>query len=85
MNSKIVFSKHARYQMKERNISEDEVIVVIINPDEIISQVQQKFQAVKSIKRNDKEYLIIVIFRQVNSSKKIITVFLTSKIKKYYP
>jgi hypothetical protein len=80
---KIVLSEHARNQMLERNISKREIISTIINPDKIIKQTQNKFQAVRLIKKNGKEYLIVVIYRLSNSAQKVITAFLTTKIKKY--
>lgn len=83
MDDKIIFSRHAILQLKERNLSKAEIISVLINPDKIIPQPPQKFRAVKSIKRGDKSYLLIVIYRQTNSIKKVITAFLTTKIKKY--
>lgn len=80
---KIVFSKHARSQMLERNISEDEIIFTLLSPDRTIVQSQSKFQAVKLTKKNGKKYLMVVIYCRMNSTKKIITAFLTAKIKKY--
>lgn len=80
---KIVFSKHAVLQMHERNILEKDVLSTILVPDKIIKESIQKFRAVKIAKRGVKDYLLVVIFRRENASKKIITVFLTSKIKKY--
>jgi len=80
---KIVFSEHARNQMLERNISKEEIISTIANPEKIIKQAQKKFRAVKLIKKNDEKYLIMVIYRQTNSAKKVITAFLTTKFKKY--
>lgn len=80
---KIVFSQHARNQMMERNISEDEIILTVSNPDKIIEQPQGKFRAIRLIKKNGKKYLIIVIYHQTNSIKMVITAFLTTKFKKY--
>jgi len=80
---KIVFSEHARNQMLERNISKEEIISTIANPEKIIKQAQKKFQTIKLIKKNDEKYLIMVIYRQTNSAKKVITAFLTTKFKKY--
>jgi len=80
---KIAFSKHARYQMLERNISEKEIILTLSNPDKIISQPRSKFQAVKLLKKAGKKYLMVVIYRKINSIKKVITAFLTTKIEKY--
>ena len=78
-----MFSEHARNQMLERNISKEEIISTITNPDKIIKQASKKFRAVKLIKKNDEKYLIMVIYRQTNSAKKVITAFLTTKFKKY--
>jgi len=80
---KIVFSKHARNQMIERNISEDEIISAILNPDKTVPQSQNKFRSIKSMKEGGKKYLIVVIHRQINSTRKVITAFLTTKINKY--
>lgn len=78
-----MFSEHARNQMLERNISKEEIISTIANPEKIIKQAQKKFQTIKLIKKNDEKYLIMVIYRQTNSAKKVITAFLTTKFKKY--
>ncbi len=82
-NSKIVFTEHAAYQIIERNISKKQIIYAISKPDKIISQSNQKFQAVKLTKKGNKKYLLIVIYSITNSTKKVITAFLTTKIKKY--
>ena len=80
---KIIFSKHARYQLKERNISEREIRKSIENPDKILKQSPQRFRLIKEIKRAGRSYILIVIFEQKNSFKEIITAFITSKVKKY--
>lgn len=80
---KIIFSEHVKNQMIERSISEDKIISALSNPGKTIPQSQGKFQAVKLTKKNGKKYLIVVIYRQINSTKKVITVFLTTKFKKY--
>jgi len=79
----IVFSKHALYQLKEREISKEEVVLAFLNPNKIISQTNQRFKALKIVKRKRKKFLLIVVFEKANSKKIIITAFLTSKIKKY--
>jgi hypothetical protein len=80
---RIAFSEHAKHQMLERNLLETEIISTILKPDKIIPQSYGKFQAVKLVKKNGKRYLMVVIYRKTNSSLKVITAFLTSKIKKY--
>jgi len=80
---KIIFSEHARYQMVERNISESEIIFAVQYPDKMISQLDEKFQVIKLIKKNNKKFALVVIYRETNSAKKVITAFLTTKVKKY--
>lgn len=80
---KIIFSKHACYQMVERNILETDIITTINCPDKIISESENKFRAVKLIRKNNKKFLLVIIYRKINSGKKVITAFLTTKIKKY--
>ena len=79
----VIFSKHALYQLKERKISKEEVILALLNTDKIISQTNQRFKALKIVKRKRKKFLLIVVFEKINSKKIIITAFLISKIKKY--
>lgn len=81
--SKIIFSKHAHYQLKERNISQKEIRKSFENPDQVIKQSVKRFRLIKEVKRGGKNYLLVVIFEQRNSSKDVITAFITSKIKKY--
>ena len=80
---KIIFSKHAENQIRERNLSKSQIISTILKSDKTLAQENQKFRAVKLIKKVKKEYLMVVIYRKTNSSIKVITAFLTTKIKKY--
>ncbi|TRZ77168.1 DUF4258 domain-containing protein [bacterium] len=83
MQIKIIFSEHAKNQLKERNIAEIRVIEAITFPDKIVKQVNQRMQAVKIYTIQSKKYLLIVVFEQTNTVKTIITAFITSKIRKY--
>jgi len=80
---RIIFTNHSRYQLRERSIDKKLVLKTINSPDKIILQHEIRKQAVKLIKRNKKKYLIVVIYEETSRSKKVITAFLTSKIKKY--
>ncbi len=80
---KIIFSKHALYQIAERSLSKNEIISTISKPDKIIPQNNHKFKAVRRLKKNNKQYLLVVIYRKINSISKVITAFLTSKVNKY--
>ncbi|MBU2578957.1 DUF4258 domain-containing protein [Patescibacteria group bacterium] len=80
----IVFTDHAYYQMKERKISEKSIIAALNNPDRIKSQTNQRKQLIKLFQRNKRKYFLVVIYEENRQVKKVVTVFVTSKIKKYF-
>lgn len=80
---KISFSKHALYQLKERNLSRELAIETIENPSAIVEQENNRFRAVKLIRRSNKDFLTVVVYDKTNSHTEIVTVFITSKIRKY--
>lgn len=80
---KIVFSSHAKWQLLERKISEREVLETVEKPDNITQQPNGRFQALKTKERQGKEYLLVVIYEGTPLVQEIVTVFYTSKIKKY--
>lgn len=83
MSPKIIFSRHAIYQIKERNIDEEQIFLAVFKPDKLIYCPDGKIQFLKRIRRSGKTYLLIVVCKKINSSIKIITAFITSKINKY--
>ena len=80
---RILFSLHAKLQLIERKISEREVLETIRSPVSIVRQPNGRFQALKTKERNGKDYLLVVIYEERQSIREVITVFYTSKIKKY--
>ena len=83
MPQTISFSGHAQYQLKERHIAQHEVIEIVRNPDKIIQQSSSRFCVFKITAKQEKTYLLVVIYDHANSSIEIVTAFYTSKIKKY--
>ena len=79
----IEFSDHALNQMRERDISREFIKETINHPDKIISQ-SQRTKALKFFANKDKEYLYVVIYENTAGISKVITAFITSKIKKYF-
>lgn len=80
---RIVFSDHARQQMKERNLSESHILRVVQNPQQIIEQSRNRFRAVGEISRKKKRYVMIVIYDLTVGKIEIVTAFLSSKLDKY--
>mgnify|MGYP001602231423 FL=1 len=80
---RLIFSNHALEQIKERNLSRDKVKEIVRKPDKIIQQSYVRFRAIRLLRRRKKSYLMIVVYDEKNSTKEIITAFITSKIRKY--
>jgi hypothetical protein len=72
------FSKHALEQMEARGIERDVVENGIAKPDQILKEEGNTvYQSVLA----DKKHLIRIF---VNDKNRVITVYKTSKIRKYY-
>ena len=80
---KYVFSKHALEQMKRREIPKEIVEAILTSPEQIIEQEGKKiFQSVVSFD-SEGDYLIRIFVNDNIDPNVIITVYKTSKIKKY--
>lgn len=79
----IRFTDHAYAQLKERNLSEADVVVTIREPDHVIRQSSARLRALRKIRKRNRTYLLVVIYDEEGTSKEIVTAFITSKIKKY--
>lgn len=79
----IIWSEHARKQLTERTLSQRDVIQAVTQPDKTIEQDRERFLAVKTMKRERKKYLLVVVYDERDNKKEIVTAFLTTKFKKY--
>ena len=80
---KITFSDHARYQIRVRELTAKQVRLVVTKPDSFRAQSDGRIQAAKKEIYAGKTYLLVVIYEQDKQRVEVITVFRTSKIKKY--
>lgn len=80
---KIIFTAHARQQMQERNITEKRIISALDKSDKVISQSNFRKKAIKQFTRQKRKYLLIAVYEERYAARKVITAFVTSKIKKY--
>jgi len=76
---KIYFTSHALQRMKERNIKKQEVYDSLKYPDKIA----HKENTIVVMKLRKNNHLLIIIYNNLGSAKKIITIIDTSKVKKY--
>ncbi|MEO5572490.1 MAG: DUF4258 domain-containing protein [Bacteroidia bacterium] len=79
-----IFSKHALEQMKLRNISNDVVEDILKNPGQIMQEDGRKIYQSIITSKEEETYLIRIFVTANELPHKIITVYKTSKIKKYY-
>lgn len=79
----IYFTDHARYQLQERNISRSEAEWAVKKPDKILKQYSGRIRAVRRFKKQRKVYALVAVYEIRKSRIEIVTVFITSKIKKY--
>lgn len=81
---KFIFSKHSIEQMGNRNISKEIALKILEDPKEIIFENEQTiYQSIIPFD-NGKEYLVRIIVNSMKNPKTVITVYKTSKLKKYY-
>lgn len=76
-----VLSKHALDQIKLRGISEGLVWKVLENPDQIVNEDGKKVY--QSVIENGR-FLIRIFVNYKKTPKVVVTVYKTSKVKKYY-
>ena len=74
----LLFSKHARLRMLEREVKENSVIEAIENPDNLIIEGIQH-TAVKRFGKN----ILLVVYNKSDSIDFVITVIFSSKLGKY--
>ena len=79
----LVFSDHARAQLKERQLSEDMIVDAVENPDKIVAQNANRYRIIKIIYKNGKQFLLIVVYDHISERIEVVTAFLTTKFKKY--
>ena len=75
----IKFTKHSLERMRLRNISKEEIIETIENPDKILNDSFGN----KIVHKVKKRYLLRVFYHIEGDSKLVLTAYKTSKFDKY--
>lgn len=81
---KIVYSKHAFEQLKERNIEKKLVDQALIKPQQIIEGKKGRKIVQRKYMIKGKEFLMRVIFKENPEFVEVVTMYLTTRIKKYW-
>jgi hypothetical protein len=80
----IIFSDHARQEMLRRNITQAQIEDVVQNPEQIVSVNLERSIYQSKLKLSQKEYLLRVVVDIRGESLTVVTIYKTSKVKKYW-
>lgn len=82
---KFEISKHAKEEIKRRGILEIIVETILQNPEQIVKEYGNKkaYQSIIDL-GSGKDYLIRVIVNDTIEPAKVVTMYKTSKIEKYW-
>lgn len=82
----VLIGDHARFEMERRQIPESLVREVILSPQQILlTRKGRKVYQSKFIDQiQDKEMLLRVIIIESSNDLRVITVYKTSKVEKYW-
>ncbi|MBP9682412.1 MAG: DUF4258 domain-containing protein [Bacteriovorax sp.] len=75
---------HAQEEMGKRQITIDAIWSCLKNPDQIIRSQETRVIYQSKIKSGEINYLLRIIVENETSPKRVITVYRTSKIEKYW-
>jgi Domain of unknown function (DUF4258) len=78
----IQFTPHARTRMRERGISDDEVLAVLSNPFRVVEGYDERREVQGLVMRESKQMLLRVIVAD-GVVLTVITVMLTSQLQRY--
>jgi hypothetical protein len=79
-----VFSKHVLEELDERNIARELVERVLQSPQQKVPEVENATCYQSRMDMNGKEYLLRVMVNETITPAKVITVYRTSKVTKYW-
>lgn len=75
---------HAQEEMGRRQIAIETIWACLRNPDQIIGSQETRVIYQSKIKSGENNYLLRIIVENETSPKRVITVYRTSKIEKYW-
>jgi hypothetical protein len=79
-----VFSKHVLEELLERKILRESVERVLKSPQQKVPEVENVVCYQSRVDMNGKEYLLRVMVNETIAPAKVVTVYRTSKITKYW-
>lgn len=80
----VVFSDHARKEMLRRNITQLQIEEVLQSSEQIISVNEERNIYQSRLELNQKQYLLRVVGDIRGDLLTVVTIYKTSKVKKYW-
>lgn len=80
----VVFSKHVLEELLERKISRELVEQVLRSPQQKVPEVESVTCYQSRVDMDGKQYLLRVMVNETMVPAKVVTVYRTSKITKYW-
>jgi hypothetical protein len=80
----VLISPHADEQIRNRKLTRERVIHVASEPEQTIPGTKNRYFAQSRYQEGEKEYLLRVLVEQVGNELRVITVYPTSKVRKYW-
>ena len=78
-----IFSPHAKLRMRERGISEEQIIQALRRPTAVLSDPSGRLLFKKLYLKNGSERLLLIATERKSRQLFIITVIDSSKVRKY--
>lgn len=84
MPEKFIFSDHAQYRLERRNIDPEIVRKILRKYEDVIAAKTSRFVLQNMVDFGDgKHYLVRIIIDADRRPPEVVTVYITSKLKKY--
>lgn len=84
MSKLIRIRPHAKKQLKERKIPEDLIEKVLLYPAQVIDSYSGRKIAQDIVEYKGERFLVRIIYEEMEKELKVVTVYLTTKIEKYW-
>ena len=84
MSKRISFSLHARRQIREREIPEELINKVLPHPAQIIDSYGNRKIAQDMVRHKGEKFLLRIVFEEIDKELKVVTVYLTTRVEKYW-
>ena len=80
----IRFTQYALEQLSERDLAEELVRQVVVNPGQLVGSKRGRIIAQTKIQLGGKEQVVRVIYEEVGDFVLVITAYTSTKVSKYW-